>query len=292
MGKNKNTGKMAISSSRSMSFTELQKVYNFVQFNIIPKLGSLLSFDTIGSFGKKSKDESYGDLDLIINKEDIKFEHKLEDYQILGFLSSRLENLGYETKKLSGFNQVSIGVKIPDTEKDIAQVDFMISPNMEWSKFIYYSPNFQRNESNYKGVFRNALLMAIITETSKNIISKNSFNEIEEIETNVIRFPEGVWRVRKSFKGKTGIIKTGKLLKDFDKFITLDPNQVVSLAVGDKYNTNDINTFEKLWDLLNDDNYIHLSKKSDILKKFKINLESIGLSYPKEAIEIYPDVFK
>lgn len=286
-----NEGGAAIPSSRPITWEEAQLTYNWVLNNIIPKLGITHNdVEIIGSYGKKIEGETHGDLDLAISAEALKEKNNLSDSDLLNFISDTLLNLGFETKPMSGFRQVSAGINIPGT-KDIAQVDFMISPGLDWSKFVYHSPNFRKSESKYKGVYRNALLMAIITETSKNIIKKTDTGDIEEIESNVIRFPEGIWKARKSFMGKKGLVKTGQLLRNFDEFVTTNPQEVVNISVGPEYTPDDINTFEKLWSIVTNDNYMHLDKINDIMKKFDGNLKSMGIDYPIEAINKFTEIF-
>lgn len=288
-----NEGGSAISSSRRLSWGDLQATYEWVLDNIVPKFGiSEDDVDVIGSFGKKKPEDDYGDLDIAISSKAIEKNNNLSGNRVLDFIDSILSSAGFETKIMKGFNQVTAAIPIPgDAEDGIAQVDFMISPDLEWSKFAYNSPDFSKNESKYKGVYRNALLMAIFTEAYKDIVKKTPEGDTEELETHVIRYPEGIWRARKSFMGKRGLVKTGKLLKDFDKFITTDPQEVVELAVGKGYTPQNISTFEKLWHLVNRKDFIHWNNEEDIMKKFAQNLKSMGIPYPEEAIEKYPNIF-
>jgi hypothetical protein len=91
--------------------------------------------------------------------------------------------------------------------------------------------------------------------------------------------------------GKKGLVKTGQLLKEFDKFVTLNPQEVTELAVGKGYTPESISTFERLWHIITRENFIHSENLDDILQKFAINLKSIGIPYPEEAIQKYPEIF-
>ena len=220
----------------------------------------------------------------------LKERNGLGDENLVDFVNDTLATRDFETKIMRGFKQVSAGVPIPGTD-DIAQVDFMLSPDLNWSKFIYNSPNYREKESKYKGQVRNVLLMAIITETSKNILKERP-EGVEELESNVIRYPEGIYKSRRSWAGKKGLIKTAKLLKDFDELITTNPQEVVDLAVGEGYEPESISTFERLWHLVNIGDFIHFDKREDIIKKFAGNLKSQGMEIPQEAIDSYPEIFK
>lgn len=287
-----NEGGGAIPSSRPISWDEAEALYSWIKKNIASDFGIDESdMEVIGSYGKKREGETHGDLDIAVSSEALAKKNGIDPSEVLDFVNEVLSSLGIETKKMPGFKQVSAGIQIPGTT-DIAQVDFMLSPKLQWSKFVYHSPDFRKDESKYKGVYRNALLMAIITESGKEIIKRTPEGEVEELETNVLRYPEGIWRARKNFMGKKGLVKTGQLLRDFDKFITTDPQEVVELAVGKGYTPESISTFERLWHLVTRDNFIHEYVLDDILSKFAINLKSMGLPYPEEAVEKYPNIFK
>jgi hypothetical protein len=286
-----NEGGGAIASSRPLTWDEAQELYAWVTENISPKFGiSKEDLQVIGSYGKKPIGETHGDLDIAVSADAVMRANNLQKEEVIDFIDEILVSMGLETKKMIGFKQVTAGIPIPGTS-DIAQVDFMLSPGLEWSKFIYHSPDFRSNESRYKGVYRNLMLMAIITEASKDILKKTPAGDVEELETNVIRFPEGIWRARKSFMGKKGLVKTGQLLKEFDKFVTLNPQEVTEMAVGEGYTPDNINTFEKLWHLVTRDKFVHSDKLDDILSKFSQNLKGAGLPYPEEAKEKYPEIF-
>jgi len=287
-----NEGGGAIPNSRPLTWEEAQSTYQWIQRKVIPKFGiDVKDADVIGSYGKKVEGETHGDLDIAVSSEAIQDRNGLGPEDLLNFVNDALEGMGFETKVMSGFKQVSAGIPIPGTD-DIVQVDFMLSPDLNWSRFVYNSPNFRENESKYKGVYRNALLMAIITETSKNILKQTPEGKAEELESNVIRYPEGIYKSRRSFMGKKGLVKNAKLLKDFDQLITRDPQQVTELAVGKGYTPESISTFERLWHLVNHGDFVHFNKLDDILKKFAGNLKNMGLEYPQETVDSYPEIFE
>lgn len=289
---NINEGGGAILNSRPLTWEEAQSTYKWIQRKVIPKFGiDIKDVDVIGSYGKKIEGETHGDLDIAVSAEAIQNKNGLNPGDLLNFINDVLSRMGFETKVMLGFKQVSAGIPIPETS-DIVQVDFMLSPDLNWSRFIYNSPNFRENESKYKGIYRNALLMAIITETSKNILKQTPEGDVEELESNVIRYPEGIYKSRRSWKGKKGLIETPKLLKNFDELITTNPQEVVDLIAGPGYTPESISTFERLWHIITRENYIHEYKLEDILKKFAINLKRLGLEYPKEAVEEYPKIFR
>ena len=131
--------------------------------------------------------------------------------------------------------------------------------------------------------------MAVISEAKKEIVHDD--DEGKEFDYDVVRLPAGIWRTRKSFRGKRGPLKTGKIMREFDKFITTNPQEVVELAVGPGYTPESIDTFERLWHLINHGDFIHSHKIEDIMIKFKENCEGMGIPPPKEAVEKFPEIF-
>jgi len=127
--------------------------------------------------------------------------------------------------------------------------------------------------------------MALITEPTKEITKTTEDGGIEEIEVNILRYPFGISRVRKNFMGKKGLVKNGKNVEGFDFFITNDPQEVTNLTVGEHYKPSDINTFEKLWDIVMSPNFKWINKREGIINRFVECLGEQNLSIPKEVEE-------
>ena len=126
--------------------------------------------------------------------------------------------------------------------------------------------------------------MAIITESQKEIIKYTPEGGIEEIEVNILRYPKGIWRVRKNFMGKKGLIKNGKNVIGTDHLITTNPQKVKELTVGTWYKLEDINTFEKLWEIVLSPNFIWKDKRNEIILRYKECLAEQGFEEPKELL--------
>jgi len=278
--------------SRSVTFEEAEKTIKWIRQEVFPRLTVIpiedKDVEILGSYGKKKEGETHGDIDIAVS-----MPKNIE----LNLLRLDLEGMGFETKVNYGFRIVSFGCPIggskslencgeifPD-EKDLVQIDLMLSTNLYWSRFIYHSPDFRKEESKYKGYYRNILLMALITEPTKEITKTTEDGGIEEIEVNILRYPFGVSRVRKNFMGKKGLVKKGKNVEGFDFFITNDPQEVTDLTVGEHYKPSDINTFEKLWDIVMSPNFKWINKREDIVKRFIECLDEQKLVHPIEIKE-------
>lgn len=277
-------GGNAIRESRSVTFEEALRTVAWIKKEVFPKLGITKiedkDIELLGSYGKKKEGETHGDIDIAVLN--IPEPNSMPKNIELNLLRLDLENLGFKTHINYGFRIVSFGCPIWGFLKETVQVDLMLSTNLYWSRFIYHSPDFRKEESQYKGLYRNILLMALITEPTKEIIKTTEDGGIEEIEVNILRYPFGVSRVRKNFLGKKGLIKNGKNVESWDFFITDDPQEVTNLTVGAEYKPSDINTFEKLWGIVMSPNFKWINKREGIINRFVECLREQNLSIPKE----------
>jgi hypothetical protein len=291
-----NEGGNAIDTSRPMSQKEVKDVYDYVKSKIFPLVGlegDDVDAAPIGSYGKKMPDATSGDLDIAVSVDKIAGVNSLpiDPDAVLDFMDSKLKAAGYSTSVQKGFKQISVGVAIPGTS-DTAQIDLMLSTSLEWSKFMYYSPDFTKAESKYKGAYRNLLLMAIINYSKREAAKLTDAGEVEEIDTYVLQLDRGVQAVRKSFMGKRGnIVKQTTTLHEFDKFISNTPDVVVKLAWGENTKVADTMTFENCWALTTSGAFPHKDKLQEILKAFKAYLMGAKLPMPTEAAEAYPSIF-
>lgn len=276
-------GGNAINISRPITLEEAQEVIGYLDLVIFPRLGIYTSnYSVLGSYGKKLPGQTYGDIDIAVYLNDA-----IQEDQEIPFLVDSLEYNGYSTKVNHGFKIVSFACPIYTRDfknsEGFAQIDLMISPSLEWSNFIYHSPNFRKNESKYKGLYRNILLMALITEPQKWIVKETSDGGIEEIEVNILRYPKGIYRVRKNFMGKKGLVKNGKNVPGSEEFITNEPSEIIQMTVGGKYRIHDIDTFEKLWGIVMSPGFKWINKREDIIKRFVECLNEQKLSIPEEV---------
>jgi len=125
-------------------------------------------------------------------------------------------------------------------------------------------------------------LMAMIGKSFYEITKGTEKGEIAEYEAYVIRLNKGVFKVRKSFEGKKGLLKNAKLLKEFDKEITNAPEDIVKLLFDGNYSPKDIMTYENLKALLESPSFKFPDKVSEIIEDFKNKLITNKLPLPNE----------
>jgi hypothetical protein len=275
----------AVDNVRPIKQDEVIETAKWIEKEIFPKIG-LAGLDddaaVIGSAGKKLPDQTSGDIDIAVSADKIAGFLGVPLQNALFALNDQLKSLGYQTKLMPGFNQVSIAAPVGGyTSKGYAQVDFMLSTDLDWSRFIYHSPDFRIAESRYKGAYRNLLLMSAIGNSFRKILATTDTGETKEFEAYVVRLNQGIVQVRKSFEGKKGLLKTAQLMKEFDKFITNTPEQVVELLFNGKHTPNDIDTYEKLKSLIDSTDFKFPNERGNIMKEFEKKLEDAKLPLPE-----------
>jgi hypothetical protein len=235
--------------------SEVMATVSKIETVVLKPLG-LIGFGTdcfiLGSAGKKPADQLSGDLDIGVSIDQLASANSLKLSDVLDWLIKELEKMGYDAKPLRGFSQVSIPFPIVGrvTEEPV-QVDFMLSNNVDWTRFIYHSPDYSKGESKYKGAYRNFLLSAIVSAFDYKVLKKTDMDVPIEVEKYALRHDKGIYRLTKSFAGKGGsIVKAGKTIAGSESFLTQTPEEVVDFFLGEEYTVNDVSSFEKLYDVV------------------------------------------
>lgn len=286
-------GGNAIDEARPIKQSEVDKTYDYVLKKVLPVLDITEDFvKPIGSFKKKSPEQTSGDIDIAVLADKIASVNGIGLDQVLDFMEEALTKAGFHTIKTKGFQQVSIAVPIEGDKKNgYAQIDLMLTDSLDFSTFMYHSPDFTKAESKYKGLYRNILLMNIISNSKRETSKLTDDGEVEEYKSYVLRLNQGVVAVTKSYAGKKGLVKNPKLLKDQDKFITNTPEIITELAFGPGIPPSEIMTFEDIWRYTTSPKFIHKDKLNDILKDFNKRILQTKVPIPSECIDKFPNIF-
>lgn len=288
-----NEGGNAISDSRPLLQSEVQSTYQYVIKKVFPLIG--LTEDTakpIGSFMKKLPDQTSGDIDIAVLADQIAGQNGIALSDVLDFVGDRLKKAGYPTEVSRGFQQISIGVPIEGKPNNgLAQIDLMLTDNLEFSTFMYHSPDFTKAESKYKGLYRNILIMMVIGNAKREVTKLTDKGEVEEYKSYVLRLNQGVVSVAKTFMGKKGLVKTAALLKDQDRFITSTPEVIAEIGFGPDVPVSELMTFEDVWRRVTDPKFIHKDKLNSILTDFRNRILATKVPFPSECVEDYPNIF-
>ncbi len=204
----------------------------------------ITEYDYIGSVGKK---EWMNDIDIAV----------IGDIFVI---QSKLEEKGIEFKLALGFNQISFAHNF---NNEIVQVDLMFTQNLEWTKFMFYSPNFIQSESHFKGVYRNLLFADILRTETKNWINKTDYNQL------TIQFTKGLFLTSKTHLSEKGNwIKTPRVLQT--KLITNDYKEFLQIL-----RLNELSfTFEQVYAQLKD-----RSLETEIKRNFKETCNNFKIDF-------------
>ena len=63
---------------------------------------------------------------------------------------------------------------------------------MDWAKFIFYSPDYRKNESKYKSAHRNWLIQSILSAL-KEVESKDEEGNVENYSAYSLRLSDGIF---------------------------------------------------------------------------------------------------
>lgn len=253
----------------------------------------------LGSTFKKKPGTSSGDMDFAING------LVVGAHLNIGFdeVPEKIEELfhktfpKYESKFLVGDSILT--TKFPQYEKggkktdEWVQIDLMIMDDLNLAEFLYHSPNFIENESQYKGVYRNMLLFNILNsiDIEEDIIYyKDEFDgkfagEIKQFSKYSLTARDGLKKQIKSYDGKRGRKKNAAIVKGQDKIISKNVEEIVKFILGPDAKRSDLNSFESIWNWMFSDKFIHKHKRDIIIDKFIKSLINNNFPIPSEAAD-------
>jgi hypothetical protein len=287
-------GGAAIKTSRRIREDEFERTLDSIRSILLPLIGvdsnpSAGEYIVIGSIGKKKNpDDTSGDLDLGLDSN--LFNVPLKEvsgyiYSILSGSEELISKLGFEPEinYLKGLNIVSIGWPINgDQSNGIVQLDLIPVADMEWAKFIYYSPDYKTSESKYKSAHRNWLLAAILA-IRRMVLDVNDAGEVMDYDSPVLILSDGLYWHTKSYRGKLKPrLKNAAKISGSERFITRDPQEFIDFALGTGYSINDVKTFEKLYQIIDSPSFELYDKVGEIEEKFLEYITRANLERPSE----------
>ena len=287
-------GGAAIKSSRPIKESEVEKTIQHMREVLFPLIGDG-EFDKdyllIGSIGKKkSPSDTSGDIDLGIAQEFLAQKFGISADQSLQFLYDKLSSelpaiLGYEPdmKLMKGINVLSIAWPIEgDTENGTVQLDLIPISNMDWAKFIFYSPDYRKNESKYKSAHRNWLFQAILSAL-KNVTKRDENGDIVDFDTYALRLNDGIYKNKKTFQGATKRLKRPDTVKGQSVFVTRDPQELLDLMFGGGVKADNVKTFEDVWNIVTAPNFKYSDRVEEIRQDLIRYLNNAGYVIPTEV---------
>ena len=265
---------------------EVMPTVKKIETDVLKPLG-LIGLGTdcfiLGSAGKKPADQLSGDLDIGISSDQIAASNGLKLSEVFNWLIDKLGSMGYETQALRGFSQVSIPYEVVGRDTgEVVQVDFMVSTNMNWTQFVYSSPDYSKGESKYKQAYRNFLLGAVVSAFDYKVLKKTDKEVPIEVQKYVLRHDKGIFNLIKNYAGKGGgVIKSGKTIAGSESFLTQTPEEMIHFFFGEQYSPSDVSSFEKLYDLVFK-KQSKVSEMRELIRKFFIqNITDAKLPIPE-----------
>lgn len=251
---------------------------------------------TLGSTCKKKDNETSGDIDIAIEMEFTK--ENIE--KVKAYLK---EEYGEDVQIYvsNGFKIVSFGLKymtfcmgFRGTEM-YAQVDLMFSSDLEYSKFMYHSPNYKNNESNFKGLYRTNLLTYIAGRTPHGIEDVyNDDGELMDYWKYTLTYDKGLVFTHKTYRGKTKRLKNPVTVKEDTRLISKDPKTIIKLILGNKATLDTVNSFESLITYLFSDDYPYKKCRAEIMNDYlhderQLPMIKEVINYINKVIKNEPD---
>lgn len=289
-----NEGGAAIKSSRSIREDEFPATLDSIKSILLPILGTENDEEylVIGSIGKKPNPEDVsGDLDLGFEWEVSAKKYKTSNKKDLLFLLEKTlkedlpQALGFEPEMnlMIGLNILSIGWPIKgDPKFGIVQLDLIPLSDLSWAKFAYYSPDYKKGESKYKSAHRNWLFQSILS-AMKDVITKDENGDPLDIDTYVFDFSDGLFKVRKTFRGKKGRLKNPIKVEGYPReLVTNVPQEFLNFAMGPGFSPDDVKTFETLLAAIKSSKFRDGKNRELIKEEFKRYLERTPLVMPAE----------
>jgi hypothetical protein len=253
-------------------------------------------YGVLGSTFKKKKGTSSGDIDIAVNglvygaANDLQFTDVVDE--VYALLKKTYPKLTVNLTKGLGVTNI----KFPQYDekgkitKDFAQVDFMVVDDINLATFIYHSPDFTKNESVYKGVYRTKFIYDIIQHIDfdeKPELYKDEFEGdyegmVKSFKKYTLTAHDGLKTQTKSFDGKKGRKKNASTMKLADKTITKSVDDIAKFVLGPEGTPMDLNSFESIWKYVHSSKFPYKHKLKEIIESYKLSITRAHFPLPKE----------
>ncbi len=232
--------------------------------------------EPIGATGKKTDKMFNGDIDTAIK----------EKWSNLKKITKILDSNELEYVENPGLGIISVSYPyLNHGEKKYVQIDMMFTDNLPLSKFRFWSPDFTKNESEYKGAVRTLLIIDIIgsipVDDSEEYFSDEYDGkykgQVKKMWKHIVAQGGELKKVCVDFSGKTKPLMKAKKLAELDKIITSTPEDFWSFMFDGDINMDDFNSFESLWKAINSPKFKYPELINNIKERFKKSLDKINV---------------
>ena len=241
-----NEGGNAIKSSSPVSGDKALPIAEKV-IGILKERYPDTEFAPIGSVGKKNAEQTSGDIDIAV---ELDFS---ESENVKKVLEEKYPDM--EIKSMKGLHILSVGLPY---ESQVVQVDLMFFPDIELAKFFYHSPDFTRNESEFKGSVRNMLMTSILKNIPVQDYRNTTFENghIKDLYKYSFNPEKGLVILHQSFEGKDGQErKTKQTIKDDTVEVSKNVEEIVKFMMGEDADLSTVSSFESMVDWMRTDKF-------------------------------------
>jgi len=243
-------------------------------------------FKPLGSTGKKKKGDFSGDIDMAIDAGKIGANFNLKFNEVQDFIYKKIKSKFNNVVNSKGFGIISFLYPIPKSD-EYGQVDLMLSDNLELTNFMFHSPDFTKNESKYKGLYRNIIFTNIIKYIDTGDVNKyfedgKDKGEVAEFSKYSLTGKDGLMKQIKSYRGKNGKVKNPKTLKGSNQIITQVPIEIVKFVLGDDATIESVQSFETIYKIMNKSSFRYKKNNKKVIDSFKHAIEHLKLPLPSE----------
>ena len=247
------------------------------------------NFAPLGSTGKKGKDQMSGDIDIAT---DIPIEQAEEIKSWLANDNTVKTRGGFDSNFMKGLKILSIGYPwatrgVGPNSHGIVQCDIMFVPNVPRAQYFYYSPDFTKGQSQFKGSVRNIFMIAILKNIpfqEKPASEPFPNGHVRDFWKYTIKPQEGIVALHQSYEGKKGQeLKTKHTIKEDTYVVEDDPAKFTNFILGPNATEDDMSSFEKMWEFFNSDKFYNWreERKDKAVKDFVEDLRNENTKSPE-----------
>lgn len=244
----------------------------------------------LGSTGKKLPGQTSGDIDIAIDIDTIAKNLKIPTDEVGQKVYDTLEAAYPKMDKtfMKGLGIISLAYPIKGGSGNV-QVDLMLQDDIDFARWMFHSPDFTKQESAWKGLYRTELLKAIgnaVTVPDMTTYWEDEFEgkykgQVKKLGRIMLDPNKGYKKQVKSFVGKTGKpVKTGK--SEWEEFVSKDPEMITKSLLGVNATIKDTNSFESVWKAMQKKDFPWKKNMPEIVEYFVDVLKRKGLPLPKE----------
>jgi len=237
----------------------------------------------LGSTGKKAPNAISGDIDIAVSAPALLKNNSLNSFnEIMDYIVEAAKKLGHAYRDLRNLGIISVGYPIVNVDgrqpNMIVQLDFMVVESVKFASWSYFSPSHL--QSQLKGLYRNELNHAVAKYAGFNVTMVH--DDLKPIEW------DRMWFDLKSglHKGSQTLLspKTGKVVKSptvkSKEHVSDDADTIVKVLYGDKYEANDILTFEQGFKAVMSPSFPHKKHRKEILDMTATGIKDKGYPVP------------